>query len=134
MSGVNFHLSQILQMLSLSISDDVLYITLGKSFLFKNWYLEAVSVLDDTKLMSKFIIDFVQDFGAAYRADIWLVRAKYRAFLEKCGLIPHDNSAFPVIWGLSSLLLAEVVRLLGIAEICSVALISPSGWSCVENA
>ncbi|KAG9293799.1 hypothetical protein G9A89_019137 [Geosiphon pyriformis] len=59
MSDVDFYLSQISQMLSLSISDDVLYTTLGKGFLFKDWYLEAVSVLDDIKLASKFIIDFV---------------------------------------------------------------------------
>ncbi|KAG9302026.1 hypothetical protein G9A89_021070 [Geosiphon pyriformis] len=97
--------SGILQMLSLSISNDVLYTTLDKDFLFKDWYLEAVSVLDDTK-------------------------AKYRAFIEKCGLILHDGSAFPVTWGLLSSLLAGVTPISNIMfkkKASKVAFHGPAG-------
>ncbi|KAG9285977.1 hypothetical protein G9A89_022653 [Geosiphon pyriformis] len=59
MSGLGLPLSRILQMLSLCISDNVLYTALSKDFLFRDWYLEAVAVLDDAKSAGKVIIDFV---------------------------------------------------------------------------
>ncbi|KAG9307175.1 hypothetical protein G9A89_017003 [Geosiphon pyriformis] len=119
-SGLGLYLSQISQMLSLCISDDELYTTLNKDFLFRDWYLKAVSVLNNTKLVSRVIINFVWNFGAAHHADIWLVKAKYRVFMEKSGLVPHDGSVLPVTWSLLSLFLARVVRLLGVIEVLGV--------------
>ncbi|KAG9286053.1 hypothetical protein G9A89_022730 [Geosiphon pyriformis] len=90
-SSLGVFFSQVLQMLSLCASDNVLYITVSKSFLFKKWFLEVLSIFDDAK-------------------------AKYMAFMEKSGLISHDVSAVPVVYGLLYLFLAGVVKLLGIAE------------------
>ncbi|KAG9294578.1 hypothetical protein G9A89_008057 [Geosiphon pyriformis] len=120
MFSLGFSLSWILQVLFLCASDDVLYITLSKDFLFRDWYLKAVSALDDAKFAEKIIINFVQSFGAAYHVDIWLVRTKYRVFIEKYGLILYGGSVFLVIQGLLFLLLAGVVRLLKIAEMLGV--------------
>ncbi|KAG9305777.1 hypothetical protein G9A89_001065 [Geosiphon pyriformis] len=58
-SDLGLSLSQISQVLSLCISDNVLYTTLCKNFLFRDWYLEAVSVLDDAKFAERIIINFV---------------------------------------------------------------------------
>ncbi|KAG9294596.1 hypothetical protein G9A89_008075 [Geosiphon pyriformis] len=122
-------------MLSLYISDDVLYTTMDKGFVFRDWVQEVSSILSDTKVVGRFIIDFVQELGAAYRLDIWMIRAKYKALMEKDGLIPLDGFVYPVTHGLSCMFSAKVIRLLGIFEmIYSVALIGPSNWSRVESA
>ncbi|KAG9297902.1 hypothetical protein G9A89_002610 [Geosiphon pyriformis] len=110
----------ILKMLSLCTFDDMLYTTLSKGFLFRDWYLEIISVLGDTKFVERVIIDFVRSFGVAHHANIWLVKAKYRAFIKKSGLVYHDGSVFPITRGLLSLLSAEVVRLLGVAKALGV--------------
>ncbi|KAG9289700.1 hypothetical protein G9A89_014435 [Geosiphon pyriformis] len=103
-------------MLLLCASDDVLYITVSKGFLFKEWFLKALSIFDNTKSVKNFMVNFVRDLGAAHCAEIWLVKAKYRIFMKKGGLIFHDVSAFSVIHGLLCLFLAEIIKLFGIAE------------------
>ncbi|KAG9284898.1 hypothetical protein G9A89_006276 [Geosiphon pyriformis] len=47
------------EMLSLCISDDVLYTTMGKDFVFRDWVQKALSILGDIKVAERFIVDFV---------------------------------------------------------------------------
>ncbi|KAG9286975.1 hypothetical protein G9A89_001213 [Geosiphon pyriformis] len=119
-SELGLHLSHVSQMLSLCTSDDVLYTTVSKDFVFKDWVQKALFILGDAKIAEKFIVDFVYELSAAHHMDIWLVRAKYRALIEKDGLIPLDGSVYPVTCGLSCMFFAEVIRLLGIAETVGV--------------
>ncbi|KAG9306165.1 hypothetical protein G9A89_016069 [Geosiphon pyriformis] len=81
---------------------------------------EASSILDDAKVVGRFIVDFVQELGAAHHTDIWVIRAKYRALMEKGGLILLDSSVYPMTHGLSYMFSIEVIRLLEIAETVDV--------------
>ncbi|KAG9305930.1 hypothetical protein G9A89_016583 [Geosiphon pyriformis] len=118
--GLSLHLSYVSQVLSLYTSDNVLYITIGKGFVFRDWVQKALSILSDAKVVGRFIVDFVQDLGAAYYIDIWLVRAKYKALMEKDGLILFDGFVYSVTHGLSCMFSAGVIRLLGIAKTVGV--------------
>ncbi|KAG9300047.1 hypothetical protein G9A89_018324 [Geosiphon pyriformis] len=89
-------------------------VALCKGFVFNNWFFKAVSVFGDLKLAGAKIVDFVCNFCLAFRDEVWLVRVKHHAFMEKHGLIPRDSSVPVSISGLSSLYSAGVVRLLGI--------------------
>ncbi|KAG9297758.1 hypothetical protein G9A89_011273 [Geosiphon pyriformis] len=115
-SELGLHSSCVLQMLFLCTFDDMLYTTVGKSFVFRDWVQEASSILGNAKVAKKFIVDFVRELGAAHHINIWLVRAKYQALMEKGSLIPLDDSVYSVIRGLLCMFSAEVIRLLGIAE------------------
>ncbi|KAG9293043.1 hypothetical protein G9A89_016405, partial [Geosiphon pyriformis] len=114
-----FNKTLVSDVLSLCASDDVLYTTVSKNFLFKKWFLEVLSIFDDVKSAGDFIVNFVWSLNAAYHAEIWLVRTKYRAFMKRSGLISCDVFAFSVVRGLSCLFLAGVIKLLGIAEALS---------------
>ncbi|KAG9302650.1 hypothetical protein G9A89_007354 [Geosiphon pyriformis] len=116
-SGLGLHSSRVSQVLFLCTFDDMLYTTMGKGFVFRDWVQEASSILDDTKVAGRFIVDFIRELGAAYHLDIWVVRAKYRALIEKGGLILFDSSVYPVTHGLSCMFSAGVIRLLGISEV-----------------
>ncbi|KAG9296905.1 hypothetical protein G9A89_006860 [Geosiphon pyriformis] len=103
--------------LLLTCSSDILVsIALCKSFVFKNWFHESVSVFKDSKVVSQNIVTFVCEFSHAFWEDIWLVRAKHHAFMEKNGLIPHDRSVPVLISGLFSVLSVSVIGLLDIAK------------------
>ncbi|KAG9299723.1 hypothetical protein G9A89_013083 [Geosiphon pyriformis] len=119
-SELGLHSSHVLQVLSLCTSDDMLYTIMDKGFVFKDWVQEASSILDDVKVMGRFIVDFVHKLGAVHHTDIWVVRAKYRALIEKSGLIPLDGSVYSVTRSLSCMFSAGVIRLLGIAETVGV--------------
>ncbi|KAG9295050.1 hypothetical protein G9A89_017844 [Geosiphon pyriformis] len=106
----------VLQTLSSCILDTSVCGALCKSFVFNDWFFEAVSVFGDLKLAGAKIVDFVRDFYLAFRDEVWLVRVKHCAFMKKHGLIPRDGSVPVSISGLSSLYLAGVVRLLGIDD------------------
>ncbi|KAG9298550.1 hypothetical protein G9A89_018909 [Geosiphon pyriformis] len=88
-------------MLSLCIIDDVLYTTVSKGFVFRDWVQEVLSILE---------------LGAAHYMDIWLVRA----LIKKDSLILLNNSVYSVPYNLSCMFSAEVIRLLGIAEAVGV--------------
>ncbi|KAG9296868.1 hypothetical protein G9A89_006823 [Geosiphon pyriformis] len=72
-------------------------------------YNKASSILGDVKIV-----------GAAHCTDIWVVRAKYKALIEKGGLILLDSSVYSVTCGLSCMFSAEVIKLLEIAETVKV--------------
>ncbi|KAG9306304.1 hypothetical protein G9A89_018187 [Geosiphon pyriformis] len=119
-SGLGLHSSRVSQVLSLCTSDDILYTTMSKNFVFRDWVQKASFILGDAKVVGKFIVDFVQELGAAHHMDIWLVRAKYRALMKKGSLIPLDGFVYPVTCGLSCMFFAGVIRLLGIAKTVGV--------------
>ncbi|KAG9286689.1 hypothetical protein G9A89_012239 [Geosiphon pyriformis] len=115
-SGLRCPFSHMLQTFSSCNFDTSVRVALCKGFVFNDWFFEAVSVFGDLKLAGAKIVDFVCDFCLAFRDEIWLVCVKHCAFMEKHGLIPQDSSMPVSISGLSSLYLAEVVRLLDIDD------------------
>ncbi|KAG9307193.1 hypothetical protein G9A89_017021 [Geosiphon pyriformis] len=68
------------------------------------------------RLGAREIVNFVHGLCLAFRDDIWLVRTRHRAFIEKHGLIPHDSSTPASVSGLPMVFSAGVVRLLSVAE------------------
>ncbi|KAG9293943.1 hypothetical protein G9A89_019281 [Geosiphon pyriformis] len=119
-SDLGLSLFHILQVLSLCMTDDMLYTIVDKNFLFKDWVQEAMSVLGDAKTVGKFIVDFVWKLGAVHHINIWLVRAKYRALIKKSGLILLNSFVYFVTHGLSCMFSAGVIRLLKIAKTLGV--------------
>ncbi|KAG9294989.1 hypothetical protein G9A89_017783 [Geosiphon pyriformis] len=77
---------------------------------------KAVTVFHDPKIAGVKITDFVYSICSAFKNNIWLVRTKHHAFMEKNGLIPVDGSFVIPVSGLVSRLSAGVVKLLGITE------------------
>ncbi|KAG9284277.1 hypothetical protein G9A89_002087 [Geosiphon pyriformis] len=75
-----------------------------------------MSVFENSKIAGQKIMDFVHNFCFAFRDEIWAVHAKHYAFIEKNGLISHNNSALVSVFELLLMLSADVVRLLGIVE------------------
>ncbi|KAG9298254.1 hypothetical protein G9A89_002742 [Geosiphon pyriformis] len=112
-SGLGLHLSHVSQVLSLCISDNVLYTTMGK-------VQKTLSILGNTKVVRRFIVDFVRELGAAHYLDIWVIRAKYRALMEKSSLILFDGFVYSVTHSLSCMFSAGVIRLLGISKAVGV--------------
>ncbi|KAG9284353.1 hypothetical protein G9A89_023610 [Geosiphon pyriformis] len=84
----------------------------------------AVSIFHDSKVAGINIADFVHSICVAFRNDIWLVCAKYRAYIEKNGLISVDGSISISISGLTSRFSNGVVKLLGIGDLVSVNIIA----------
>ncbi|KAG9306190.1 hypothetical protein G9A89_016094 [Geosiphon pyriformis] len=115
-----FYLAKWHCVLFLCTSDNMLYTIMSKDFVFKNWVQEALSTLGDVKVAGRFIVNFVRELGAAYHIDIWVVRAKYRALMEKGSLISLDGSVYSVTYGLLYMFSAGMIRLLGIAEAVGV--------------
>ncbi|KAG9297318.1 hypothetical protein G9A89_002007 [Geosiphon pyriformis] len=119
-SGLAHSFSGVSQLLSTCVSNISVSTALCKSFVFKDWFRESVSVFKNSRIASQNIVAFVHEFSLAFWEDIWLVRAKHRAFMEKNGLIPCDGSAPIPISGLSLGLSSGMTRLLGIAETIGV--------------
>ncbi|KAG9286871.1 hypothetical protein G9A89_012421 [Geosiphon pyriformis] len=119
-SGLIHSSSGVLRLLSTCVSNVSVSIALCKSFVFKNWFCESVSVFKDSRKASQNIVAFVREFSLAFWEDIWLVCAKHHAFMEKNGLIPYNESAPIPISGLSLRLLSGVIQLLGVAEAIGV--------------
>ncbi|KAG9289047.1 hypothetical protein G9A89_015596 [Geosiphon pyriformis] len=137
LSGSFVSSSVLLQLLSSCVLGSSVFMALHKGFVFDKWFGEAVSIFHDPKVACLEVINFVHSLGLAFRDEIWLVRAKHHAYMEKHGLIPLDGSSPISVSGLTSRLSAGVVDLLGIDEafgLRSVVLTGPSGWSRVESA
>ncbi|KAG9284140.1 hypothetical protein G9A89_022914 [Geosiphon pyriformis] len=120
LSGFSHSSSGILQLLSSSISDSSVSMALFKGFVFNGWFSEAVSIFHDPKIAVLEIVKFVHSLGLAFRKDVWSIRAKHRAYMEKNGLIPLDGSAIVSVHGLASRFSAGVVKLLGITSALGV--------------
>ncbi|KAG9289083.1 hypothetical protein G9A89_022392 [Geosiphon pyriformis] len=117
----SFHSSLgILQLLSFSVSDFSVFMALFKDFVFNEWFCKAVSVFHNPKIAVLEIVKFVHSLGLAFREDVWSVRAKYHAYMEKNRLILLDGSAIILVHGLASRFSAGVVRLLGITNALGV--------------
>ncbi|KAG9286869.1 hypothetical protein G9A89_012419 [Geosiphon pyriformis] len=116
LSGLFRSSSCVLWVLASCISEVGIGVALCKGFVFDDWFQESVLVFKDSKEDTKRIVGFVHEFCLAFWDDIWLVRAKYWAFMERHGLIPHNGSIPMSISGLPVAFSAGVIRLLDIAE------------------
>ncbi|KAG9305771.1 hypothetical protein G9A89_001059 [Geosiphon pyriformis] len=104
LSGLHYSASCVLQLLFVCVSDSVIKVALCKGFVFNNWYYKSVSVFKDSKVASHNIVDFVHRFCLAF------------FFMEKNRLISHDRSIPISVFGFLLVLLAGMVRLLGVAK------------------
>ncbi|KAG9286519.1 hypothetical protein G9A89_014685 [Geosiphon pyriformis] len=102
-------------------SDVVVSTALCKGFVFNKWYQKSLSVFKDFKIVAQSIVSFVHKFCLAFRDDIWLMQAEHWAIIEKSGLI-LCNDFIPVsVSGFLAVLLAGMVRLLGIANVFGIS-------------
>ncbi|KAG9293046.1 hypothetical protein G9A89_016408 [Geosiphon pyriformis] len=108
-------------LLSACTSDAVVSTAICKGFVFNEWYCESLSVFKNSKTVAQNIVAFVHEFCLAFCDDIWLVRVKHRAVIEKGGLVSCDDSISISVSGLSLVLSSSVVRLLGIADALGVS-------------
>ncbi|KAG9292351.1 hypothetical protein G9A89_015221 [Geosiphon pyriformis] len=115
-SGLVQSSSCVSQLLSSCVANIAVGAALYKGFVFGNWYRELVLVFRDFKIATSVIVDFVHAFCLSFQDNIWLVCAKYWAFMEKNGLIPCDGSISASVFDSSILFSSGVVRLLGVAE------------------
>ncbi|KAG9284008.1 hypothetical protein G9A89_005337 [Geosiphon pyriformis] len=109
------------QLLSFCVANVAVGAALYKSFVFGDWNHESVLVFRDFGIVTLVIVDFVCAFCLSFWDDIWLVCAKYQAFMEKNRLIPHDSSIPASVSGSLMLFSPGVVRLLGVAKAFGVA-------------
>ncbi|KAG9303194.1 hypothetical protein G9A89_000729 [Geosiphon pyriformis] len=119
-SGLAHSSSGVSQLMSTCVSDISVSTALCKGFVFKDWFHESVFVFKDSRIAGQNIVVFVHEFSLAFWEDIWLVRAKHHAFMEKNGFILCDGSVPVSISGLSLGLSSGVTRLLGVAEVIGV--------------
>ncbi|KAG9291041.1 hypothetical protein G9A89_012913 [Geosiphon pyriformis] len=98
------------------VSGSSVFMALYKNFVFNSWFCEAVSIFCNSKIASSEIVKFVHSLGLAFRNEVWVVHAKYHAYMEKTRLIPLNDSGFVLISGLPSRLSAGMVKLLGITK------------------
>ncbi|KAG9297886.1 hypothetical protein G9A89_015477 [Geosiphon pyriformis] len=91
-SGLAYSSSGVSQLMSTCVSDILVSTALCKGFVFKDWFCESVSVFKDSRIAGQTIMAFVREFSLAFWEDIWLVRVKYHAFMEKNGLISCNGS------------------------------------------
>ncbi|KAG9303973.1 hypothetical protein G9A89_005883 [Geosiphon pyriformis] len=115
-SGLAHSFSGVSQLMSTCVSDISVSTALCKGFVFKDWFRESVSVFKDSRIVGQNIVAFVREFSLAFWEDIWLVRAKHCAFMEKNRLILCDGSVSVSISGLSLGLSSGVTWLLSVAE------------------
>ncbi|KAG9299783.1 hypothetical protein G9A89_013143 [Geosiphon pyriformis] len=116
LSGLSHSSLCVLQALASCVSEIGVGVALCKGFVFDEWFCKSVLVFKDSKEGARRIVSFVREFCLAFWDDVWLVRARHRAFMEKHGLIPCDGSASASVSGLPMVFSAGVIRLLGVAE------------------
>ncbi|KAG9288469.1 hypothetical protein G9A89_015675 [Geosiphon pyriformis] len=114
--AVHKHLYGILQLFLICALDLLVSSALFKGFVFNGWFLEAVFVFHDPRVVRVKITEFVHSLCLIFRNDIWVVHAKHCAFIKKCGLISMNGSAPILVFGSALKFLAGVVKLLGISE------------------
>ncbi|KAG9292764.1 hypothetical protein G9A89_001294 [Geosiphon pyriformis] len=115
-SGFSHFFLGILQFLFSCVSNSSVFMALYKSFIFNNWFCEAVTVFCNLKVASLEIIKFVCSLSLNFRNNVWSSCAKHCAYMEKNGLIPLDGLVLISVFGLVSELSAGVIRLLDIAD------------------
>ncbi|KAG9303326.1 hypothetical protein G9A89_013652 [Geosiphon pyriformis] len=92
------------------VSDVIVGTALCKGFVFNDWYRESTFIFKDSKVAAQNIVFFVCEFCLAFWDDIWLVHAKYRAVMEKSGLILPDGFIPVLVSGLPVVLLAGMIK------------------------
>ncbi|KAG9303124.1 hypothetical protein G9A89_005082 [Geosiphon pyriformis] len=113
--------SSVLQVLDSCHSDIGRYSVLCKDFVLKVWCMEAAGVFDDVKETSRVVIDFVRFLTKLHQSRVWLVRSKFRADMERAGLVGDDGLVSSLSHCVSSVLSDGMVRMLGIAEFFAIS-------------
>ncbi|KAG9298234.1 hypothetical protein G9A89_002722 [Geosiphon pyriformis] len=91
-------------LLSFCVSDFSVFMALYKSFVFNDWFREAVSVFHNPKVAGLKVVKFVRSL----------------AYMEKANLILLDGSVLVTVSDLTLGFSAGVVKLLGITEVLGV--------------
>ncbi|KAG9305778.1 hypothetical protein G9A89_001066 [Geosiphon pyriformis] len=120
LSGLSLSSSVMIQLLLSCAFNFLVSMALCKGFVFNNWFCKAVSIFHNPKISGLEVVKFVHSLGLAFRDDIWLVRVRYCAHMERTKLILLDSSAFVLVSGLALGFSASVVKLLGIAKAVDV--------------
>ncbi|KAG9295800.1 hypothetical protein G9A89_009029 [Geosiphon pyriformis] len=121
LSGLSHSSSSVLCLLSSCVSGSLVSAALHKGFVFNDWFCEAVFVFHDPKVAGSKVVKFMHSLGLAFRNNIWLVRAKHCAYMEKNRLISLDGLILISLPGLSSKFSADVVNLLEMVEAFGVS-------------
>ncbi|KAG9291858.1 hypothetical protein G9A89_012143 [Geosiphon pyriformis] len=82
----------------------------------EEWIWKATFVFSGSKITGQKIMEFVCNLCLAFRNKVWLVCAKYHAYMEKNEMILHNGSALVLVSGLFVVLSISVVKLLSIVE------------------
>ncbi|KAG9290061.1 hypothetical protein G9A89_010367 [Geosiphon pyriformis] len=114
--GFSHSSSSVLQLLLSCVSNFSVSMAFYKDFVFNSWFRKAVSIFHNSKIASSEIVKFVHSLGLAFRDDVWVVYAKYYAYIKKIGLILLNGSALVSISGLALGFSAGVIKLLGITK------------------
>ncbi|KAG9307655.1 hypothetical protein G9A89_023220 [Geosiphon pyriformis] len=91
-------------------------VALFKGFVFNGWFHEAVSIFHNPKVAGVKVVKFVHSLSMAFRDNIWLVRTKHHAYMERNGLILFDSLVPISVSGLALGLSVGVLKLLGITD------------------
>ncbi|KAG9305112.1 hypothetical protein G9A89_007752 [Geosiphon pyriformis] len=112
--------SSVLKTLSLCFSDVSLYSVVYKEFVLKDWCMEAVTIFNDAKSTSGVVVNFVRHLAELYWSKAWLAQSKFRADIERAGLVGDDSLVMSLSHCVLSILSDVVIRLLGIADFFAV--------------
>ncbi|KAG9300166.1 hypothetical protein G9A89_010576 [Geosiphon pyriformis] len=119
-SGFFYSSSDILQMLFSCVFNSSLVMAFYKDFVFNDWFHKAVTIFHNLKVAGLEIIKFVYSLSLDFRSNVWSVRAKYHAYMEKNELISLDSLVLISVSGLASELSVGVIKLLGTANAFNV--------------
>ncbi|KAG9286603.1 hypothetical protein G9A89_005371 [Geosiphon pyriformis] len=109
--------SSAILLLLLSCSLNVgLYTAVYKDFVIKNWYAEAVSVFERKKKAIQTLVEFIRFVVELQCTQIWTVRTKHRAEIEKTNLVGDNGVISGLFSSIVSTLSAGIVYMLGIIE------------------
>ncbi|KAG9299545.1 hypothetical protein G9A89_020716 [Geosiphon pyriformis] len=114
-------ISTVLQVLSQYSIDVRLYSLVCKGFVLREWFEEACSVLEDRKVATAQIVDYVRFVVGLHRTKVWLIRSSLQMIMEKTGLVCNSGVVFELSREVPSVLSDGVVRLLGVANFFAVS-------------
>ncbi|KAG9294984.1 hypothetical protein G9A89_017778 [Geosiphon pyriformis] len=106
----------VLQVLDSCHLDVGRYLVLCKSFVMKIWCAEAADVFDDVKKASCVVVDFMRFLVELHQSRVWLVRSRFRADMEKTGLVSDNDLVLGLFCCMSSVFSDSVIRMLDIIK------------------
>ncbi|KAG9288973.1 hypothetical protein G9A89_015522 [Geosiphon pyriformis] len=93
-----------------------LYTTIYKSFVLKNWCAETTLVFEKKEKTALALVEYVRFVVELFCTKIWLIRFKHRMDIEKTGLVKDGGMVSGLLHCLVSMLLDEIVCMLGVLE------------------